>query len=68
LGDLLFAVVNVARFLKVDPEQALRAAVDRFVERFEAMRRRVEADGKRLDAMSLDEMDHYWEAAKQSEQ
>jgi len=67
LGDLLFSVVNLARFLKVDPEQALRGAVDRFVERFEAMRRRVEADGKRLDGMSLDEMDRYWDEVKGNE-
>jgi uncharacterized protein YabN with tetrapyrrole methylase and pyrophosphatase domain len=68
LGDLLFSVVNLARFLKADPEQALRGAVNRFVARFEAMRRRIEADGKRLDAMSLEEMDRYWDAVKDSEQ
>jgi len=62
VGDLLFSVVNLARHLSVDPEQALRGAVDRFDRRFRA----VEAEGD-LSGLSLAEMDERWERAKQAE-
>jgi tetrapyrrole methylase family protein/MazG family protein len=62
VGDLLFSVVNLARHLSVDPEQALRGAVDRFDRRFRA----VEAEGD-LTGLSLAEMDERWERAKQQE-
>jgi tetrapyrrole methylase family protein/MazG family protein len=62
VGDLLFSVVNLARHLQVDPEQALRAAADRFDRRFRA----VEAGGD-LAGLTLAEMDERWEAAKQEE-
>ena len=60
-GDLLFAVVNLARHLGVDPEAALRAAATRFEERF----RIVEADG--TDGVELEELDRRWDAAKRRE-
>jgi tetrapyrrole methylase family protein/MazG family protein len=62
VGDLLFAVVNLARHLRVDPEQALRRATGRFERRFKAM----EAAGS-LAGLSLEEMDRRWEAAKAAE-
>ncbi|HSR16312.1 MAG TPA: nucleoside triphosphate pyrophosphohydrolase, partial [Gemmatimonadales bacterium] len=62
LGDLLFSVVNLARRLEIDPEQALRAASDRFERRFRA----VEAGGS-LAGLTLEEMDRRWEAAKERE-
>ncbi|MCB2224147.1 MAG: nucleoside triphosphate pyrophosphohydrolase [Actinobacteria bacterium] len=62
LGDLLFSVVNLARHLAVDPEQAMRAAADRFDRRF----RSVEAGGS-LSGLTLEEMDRRWEAAKANE-
>jgi len=62
VGDLLFSVVNLARHLAVDPEQALRAAADRFERRF----RLVEAEGD-LTGLSLEEMDARWERAKDEE-
>lgn len=68
LGDLLFAVVNLARFLGVDPEQALRAAVRRFEERFRAMERQAAEQGRHLREMALREMDELWEAAKENEE
>ncbi|MCX7598801.1 MAG: nucleoside triphosphate pyrophosphohydrolase [Armatimonadetes bacterium] len=68
LGDLLFAVVNLARFLKVDPEQALRGAVRRFEERFRTVERQAAEQGRDLCSMGLAEMDELWEAAKESEQ
>ncbi|MEK7252386.1 MAG: nucleoside triphosphate pyrophosphohydrolase [Actinomycetota bacterium] len=62
IGDLLFSVVNLARHLEVDPEQALRLAADRFDHRF----RIVESSGD-ISAMSLEEMDEAWERAKGEE-
>ena len=67
LGDLLFAIVNVARKLKIEPELALRGTIERFQSRFAAVERGVAASGKRLDQASLSEMDSYWEAAKADE-
>ncbi|HKX76216.1 MAG TPA: nucleoside triphosphate pyrophosphohydrolase [Acidimicrobiia bacterium] len=59
VGDLLFTVVNLARHLAVDPELALRGAIERFVTRF----RHMEEAGP-LEGLTLDELDHRWEAAK----
>jgi tetrapyrrole methylase family protein/MazG family protein len=59
LGDVLFTVVNLARHLSVDPELALRGAIDRFISRFEAM----EMMGP-LEGLSLAELDERWEIAK----
>ncbi|MPZ16441.1 MAG: nucleoside triphosphate pyrophosphohydrolase [Luteitalea sp.] len=64
LGDLLFAVVNLARKLGVEPEAALRAANDKFTQRFEAMQQALAEGGKAMDEVTLDEMDAAWNAAK----
>ncbi len=66
-GDLLFAVVNLARFLGVNPEEALRDANRRFVRRFGRMEEMGAQRGKRLEEMTLEEMDALWEAAKAEE-
>lgn len=66
-GDLLFAVVNVLRFLKVDPELALNQANDKFIRRFAGMEAKAEAQGQKLQDMSLEEMDALWEAVKAEE-
>ena len=66
LGDLLFAAVNVARLAKVQPELALKGAVDKFVNRFEATERLILADGKRMEDMTLAEMDAYWDRVKRT--
>ncbi|MFQ5854716.1 MAG: nucleoside triphosphate pyrophosphohydrolase [Anaerolineae bacterium] len=63
-GDALFSLVNLARWLAVDAESALRAANRRFVERFEAMRRLAREQGLALEEMTLEEMDRLWEAVK----
>jgi tetrapyrrole methylase family protein/MazG family protein len=63
LGDLLFAVVNLARHLEVDPEQALRTATARFERRF-----RVVEDGGTLAGVGLDELERRWQAAKAAEE
>jgi tetrapyrrole methylase family protein/MazG family protein len=64
LGDLLFAVVNLARWYKVDAESALRAANRRFRQRFAHIEARARQAGRQLTSMSLDEMDHWWDEAK----
>lgn len=67
LGDLLFAVVNYARWLKVDPEAALREANRRFRRRFHRLEKAVAADGKRVSDLSIDDLERYWAAAKAEE-
>lgn len=64
LGDLLFSIVNVARFLKVDSEDALRLACNRFTQRFQAIEKQAAEAGRSLQDMTLAEMDELWEAAK----
>lgn len=67
MGDLLFAVVNVARFLKVNPEEALTFACKKFVKRFDLMERLAISAGHNLADLDLDGMDKFWEAAKSVE-
>ena len=67
LGDLLFAIVNVARKLKIEPELALRGTVERFQSRFQAVEQGLAAEGKALAEASLAEMDALWDAAKAAE-
>ncbi|PLV57015.1 nucleoside triphosphate pyrophosphohydrolase [Thermotoga sp. SG1] len=64
LGDLLFSIVNLSRFLGVDPESALRKATRKFVERFRRMEEMIERDGLMLEELSLRELDEYWNKAK----
>ncbi|MBN9569460.1 MAG: nucleoside triphosphate pyrophosphohydrolase [Alphaproteobacteria bacterium] len=64
VGDLLFAVTNLARHLKVDPEAALRATNAKFVRRFGAIERGLAAQGKAPADATLDEMEALWQAAK----
>jgi len=66
MGDLLFAVVNWARWLKIDPESALRGCNARFFRRFYFVEQQAAAQNRALDEMSLGEMDALWEAAKAS--
>jgi MazG family protein len=66
LGDLLFVLVNLARFLQVDPEQALRKTNARFRERFGYLERKLAGQGKDLKGASLDEMEVLWQEAKRA--
>lgn len=66
-GDLLFALVNVARFLGVDAEQALSSAVQKFTRRFKYIEKKVENSGRNFTTYSLEELDKYWEEAKKEE-
>ncbi len=67
MGDLLFSVVNYARKLGVHPERALDRACEKFIRRFTAMETAVRAQGMDLEALSLAEMDRWWERAKAAE-
>lgn len=64
LGDVLFVLVNLARWLGVDAESALRAANARFTERFQAMQRLARERGLQMEGMSLEELDRLWEEVK----
>ena len=64
VGDLLFAAVNLARHLRVDPEAALRAANAKFARRFAHIERRLAEDGRKPESASLDEMERLWAEAK----
>ena len=67
LGDLLFAAVNVARFVKVDPEEAMTGACDKFARRFRAVEEGALAQGRSLEEMTLAEMDALWDKVKAEE-
>jgi MazG family protein len=64
LGDVLFAVANLARKLGVDPEQALRGTNRKFERRFKHMEKRLAERGLKPEQVSLEEMDAYWDEAK----
>lgn len=66
IGDILFVVVNLARFLKVDPEQALRATNAKFRTRFAHVEQGLEHSGKTLKEATLEEMEQLWQEAKQA--
>jgi uncharacterized protein YabN with tetrapyrrole methylase and pyrophosphatase domain len=67
VGDLLFTVVNLARYLEVDPELALRHTNRKFRRRFGQVESRLRAEGKELGEASLDEMERRWQEAKGGE-
>ena len=66
-GDMLFAMANLARHLKLDPEDALRAANAKFVRRFKAIEAGLQAKGRTLEEASLGEMEALWQEAKKAE-
>ncbi len=68
LGDLLFTVANLARHLKVDPEEALRRTNRKFELRFRAIEQAVRKDGRAMSETPLDELEALWQAAKGIEQ
>ena len=66
LGDLLFSLVNYARFIHINPESALEQANKKFIKRFHYMEQAAQREGKNLPDLSLAEMDVYWEEAKKN--
>lgn len=67
-GDLLFSLVNYARFINIEPETALEKANRKFIRRFQAMEQVILADNKSLQDLSIQEMDQYWNQIKKGEQ
>jgi ATP diphosphatase len=66
-GDLLFALVNLARHVGADPEMALRGTNTKFERRFAYIERKIAAQGRSLESASLEEMDALWNEAKETE-
>ncbi|HSB05341.1 MAG TPA: MazG nucleotide pyrophosphohydrolase domain-containing protein [Thermodesulfobacteriota bacterium] len=64
LGDLLFVLVNVARYLRINPEKALRKTVKKFGTRFQFIETSLQKKGKSVHQSNLKEMDELWEKAK----
>ena len=64
LGDILFTLVNLARFIGVDPEDALRRTTNKFARRFTYIEQRLQRQGKTPQEVSLAEMDALWEESK----
>jgi MazG family protein len=65
MGDLLFVLVNLARFVKVDPEQALRRTNAKFRQRFAYIERKLAERGRKLEDSNIAEMESLWQEAKQ---
>ena len=63
-GDVLFSLVNLARFVKVNPEDALRQSINRFVQRFQYIEAHATASGRKVNELSVDDMNKLWEEAK----
>lgn len=65
LGDILFVLVNIAKFKKIDAEEALRATNNKFVKRFQYIENEVAKKGKTLKETPLEDMERYWQEAKE---
>ncbi len=64
LGDVFFSLINYARFIDINPEDALEKTNKKFIKRFQYLEKETAKEGKQLDKMSLEEMDKYWNDAK----
>jgi ATP diphosphatase len=64
MGDLLFAIANLSRKLNIEPETALRKANDKFTRRFTSMEQMIEASGRTMPTMTLDQLEQEWQLAK----
>jgi len=67
IGDILFSIVNLSRFLNVDPEDALRKTIAKFIRRFKQMESEIAAKGKSITDYNLTELDKFWDAIKENE-
>ena len=67
LGDVLFSVINYARFLKMDPESALERTNKKFIGRFTHMERQIKEQGLLMQEMSLSELEAFWRSAKKQD-
>ncbi|HKZ46088.1 MAG TPA: nucleoside triphosphate pyrophosphohydrolase [Thermodesulfobacteriota bacterium] len=66
-GDLIFALVNVGRFIEINPEEALRKTIARFITRFHYIEDKLIKKGKALNNASIEEMENFWKEAKLKE-
>ena len=64
VGDILFVIVNIAKFNKIDAEEALRSTNNKFTKRFQYIEQKIAKKGKNLKESSLEEMERYWQEAK----
>ena len=64
IGDLLFVLANVSRFLRIDPEQALKKTLDKFISRFRYIESALHREGRSIRQSQLTEMDRLWEESK----
>ena len=67
LGDVLFSIVNYARFIKVNPDDALEKTNKKFITRFNYIEEKAKSEGRKITDLSLDEMEMYWQEAKNNE-
>jgi tetrapyrrole methylase family protein/MazG family protein len=65
LGDILFMLVNISRFLAINPEEALRKTISKFIDRFRYIEENAATAGKSLSDMTLDEMEQLWQKSKE---
>ncbi len=63
-GDMLFVLVNLSRFMEIDPELSLNRAIDKFIRRFRYIEDKVLESGREIESVSLDEMEGFWNEAK----
>ena len=68
IGDLLFVLANVSRFLRINPEEALKKTLEKFVSRFHYIEKSLHKEGKSLHQSNLIEMDRLWEESKKKKQ
>ena len=66
IGDVIFSIINYARFIGIDPEEALEKTNNKFITRFSWMEKKIISDGKSINKMTLEEMDKYWECSKKT--
>ena len=66
-GDVLFSLINYARFVGINPETALEKTNKKFIKRFQYLEEKIKQEGKNLQTMSLEEMEKYWQKAKNTE-
>ena len=65
-GDILFALVNVARYYEINPDEALFRTNQKFIHRFHYIEEKVKKSGKSFENFTLEELDHFWDEAKES--
>lgn len=65
-GDLMFSLINYARFIKIDPDIALRKSNKKFVDRFKYMEKEIKLKNKSINSMNLEDMNFYWREAKKN--